>query len=169
MTLTDHAEYYRNRKSYFPVVQTIGDANLKIHDIVASWPGATHDSAVLKGSAIKARFENGEMGDSMLVGDNGYPILPYLIVPKLHPIAGVETLFKESKIQTRNPVKRCLETVLETAIPHSESRHANENRRLFFYYTSQYLYISSFNTRSNRLDLTGNENITSRTFRFRHV
>jgi hypothetical protein len=46
------------------------------------------------------------MGESLLVGDSGYPILPYLITPLLNPTAGAETLFNESQIRTRNPVER---------------------------------------------------------------
>lgn len=47
-------ERYRNRKGYFSVnVQAIGSHNLKIMDIVARWPGSTHDSYIFDMSPIK--------------------------------------------------------------------------------------------------------------------
>lgn len=87
-------------------VQTICNANLKILDIVASWPGSTHDTSIFNGSAVKARFENGEMGDSLLVADSGYPVLPYVITPLLDPVGIGEIRFNEAQIRTRNPVER---------------------------------------------------------------
>jgi nuclease HARBI1 len=103
----NQAEYFRNRKSYFSLnVQTICDSNLKILDIVARWPGSTHDTSVFNGSAIKARLENGDMGDSLIVGDGGYPTLPYLITPLREPVGVAENRFNESQIRTRNPVER---------------------------------------------------------------
>jgi hypothetical protein len=41
----DNAETFRNRNQCFSFsVQTIADAALKIMDIVARWPGASHDA-----------------------------------------------------------------------------------------------------------------------------
>jgi hypothetical protein len=43
----DQAETFRNRKQFFSLnVQTIADANLKIRDIIARWPGSAHDSHI---------------------------------------------------------------------------------------------------------------------------
>lgn len=58
----DNAEAYRNRKNFFSInVQTICDANLKIMDIVARWPGSSHDSTIFNNSAIRGKFERSEM------------------------------------------------------------------------------------------------------------
>lgn len=41
----ENAELFRNRKGYFSVnVQAICDSNYKFTNIVARWPGSTHDS-----------------------------------------------------------------------------------------------------------------------------
>ncbi|KAJ8980507.1 hypothetical protein NQ317_007927 [Molorchus minor] len=40
----EHAELFRNRKGYFSInVQTVASTNLRIMDVVARWPGSTHD------------------------------------------------------------------------------------------------------------------------------
>ncbi|CAI6377806.1 unnamed protein product [Macrosiphum euphorbiae] len=54
----DNAEVYRNRKNFFSInVQTICDANLKIQDIVARWPGSSHDSTIFNNSEIRRKLE----------------------------------------------------------------------------------------------------------------
>jgi hypothetical protein len=50
-------------------VQTVSDSNLKIIDIVARWPGLAHDQTIFNNSNLKRRFENGEFGQYILVGD----------------------------------------------------------------------------------------------------
>lgn len=48
------AERFRNRKGYFSInVQCVGDFNLKILDLVASWPGSSHDSHIFDMSVVK--------------------------------------------------------------------------------------------------------------------
>nr|CAI5863204.1 unnamed protein product [Callosobruchus analis] len=42
----------------------------------------------------------------MLVGDSGYGIRPFLIIPLVNPTTAAENLFNESQIRTRNPVER---------------------------------------------------------------
>lgn len=103
----EEPELFRNRKDFFSInVQTVCDSNLKIQDIVARWPGATHDSTIFNNSRVRAKFENGEMGDSLLLGDSGYPIKRYLITPLANTNTPAENLFNESVIRTRNPVER---------------------------------------------------------------
>lgn len=103
----DNAELYRNRKGFFSWnVQTVCDAQLRILDIVARWPGSTHDQTIFNNSRIKARFENREMGDSLLLGDSGYGLTNYLITPLANPQTRIESLFNESQIRTRNVVER---------------------------------------------------------------
>lgn len=60
---------YRNRKGYFSInVQIVGDARLRIRDIVARWPGSTHDATIFANSHIRARHENGEFPNTVLLG-----------------------------------------------------------------------------------------------------
>ncbi|VEN36090.1 unnamed protein product, partial [Callosobruchus maculatus] len=63
------AEVFRNRKGYFSInTQVVGNSNLKIMNIVARWPGSTHDQTVFNNSRIKARFQSNEFEDNVLLG-----------------------------------------------------------------------------------------------------
>ena len=51
---------YVNRKGYHSInVQAVCDADYKSINVVARWPGSTHDSAVLHGSLIGQMFTDG--------------------------------------------------------------------------------------------------------------
>lgn len=88
-------------------MQAVCDADLKIQDVVARWPGATHDSLIFNNSAARARFETGLMSNSFLLGDSGYPSTNYLMTPLENPTTEAEMLYNESQIRTRNTVERC--------------------------------------------------------------
>jgi hypothetical protein len=103
----ENGETFRNRKGFFSFnVQTVSDANLKILDIVARWPGSSHDSTIFNQSRLCGRCENNEMGNGLLMGDGGYPLKSYLITPLANTNTRAENLFNEAQIRTRNPVER---------------------------------------------------------------
>lgn len=103
----DNAEIYRNRKGFFSFnVQAICDAKCTFQDVVCRWPGASHDSHIFANSQIRAKFERGDFGESVLVGDSGYGIKKYLITPLANPQTRGEQLFNESLIRTRNCIER---------------------------------------------------------------
>lgn len=100
------AELYRNRKRTFSInVQVVAGASMKIMDIVARWPGREHDSMIFNNSSLKARFEAGRL-HGYLLGDSGYPCLPYLMTPLMHPENEPEVRYNSSQIRTRNVVER---------------------------------------------------------------
>ncbi|XP_045453155.1 putative nuclease HARBI1 [Melitaea cinxia] len=101
------AENYRNRKLIFSInVQVICDAEMYINNIVARWPGSSHDSHIFNCSVIKSRLEAGEFEGYWLLGDKGYAIKPYLMTPLRNPISEGEKLYNESQIRTRNVIER---------------------------------------------------------------
>lgn len=103
----DNAELYRNRKGYFSWnVQVIGDSQLRICDIVARWPGSTHDQTIFNASSVKTRLENGHFHNSVVLGDSGYGVTNYLMTPLGNPRSRAEQLYNESHIRTRNTVER---------------------------------------------------------------
>jgi len=103
----DNAENYRNRKNFFSInVQTISDDQLMIRDIVARWPGSSHDSTIFFNSSIYRRLEANEFGNGLIVGDGGYAVKNYLLTPLLNPLTRAENLYQESQIRTRNVVER---------------------------------------------------------------
>lgn len=87
-------------------MQVVGDADLRIRDIIARWPGSTHDQTIFNNSRLQARFELGEFGNGILLGDSGYGLKKYVITPIPNPLGPAEQLFNESQIRTRNPVER---------------------------------------------------------------
>lgn len=75
-------------------------------DVVARWPGATHDSFVLRNSNIFDRFDRGEFGDSVLLGDSGYPLKSWLMTPMSNPQNDNEIKYNRSHKKTRVLVER---------------------------------------------------------------
>nr|CAI5835702.1 unnamed protein product [Callosobruchus analis] len=90
---------FRNRKQFsFLNVHSVADADLKFKDIVVRWPGSVHDSHIFRNSLLCQKFERGNFGDSLIVGDTGYPIKPYLITPLREVHNEAQALFNESPI-----------------------------------------------------------------------
>ncbi|XP_046803828.1 putative nuclease HARBI1 [Lucilia cuprina] len=104
----DNAELYRNRKGYFSInVQAVCNNELIFQDIVARWPGSSHDSTIFNNSRLKFRLENKEFKNTYILGDSGYKVCDYMMTPLLNPITNCEKLYNESQIRTRNVVERC--------------------------------------------------------------
>jgi len=77
--------YIEIEKADFPLMymynlQVVINARLEVIDIVACWPGSTHDSTIFNHSRIKSLFEAGTFGDSILIADSGYPNLSYVSI-----------------------------------------------------------------------------------------
>ena len=101
------AEFFRNRKGYFSLnVQAICNANLEFMDLVARWPGSTHDSTIFNYSRVKSRLDSGEFKKSYILGDSGYALSSYMLTPVSSPRTQAESLFNESQIRTRNTIER---------------------------------------------------------------
>lgn len=60
---------YVNRKLYHSInCQVVADRTYKIFDIVAKWPGGTHDSFIWRYSSVRERLNNREFGESIFLG-----------------------------------------------------------------------------------------------------
>lgn len=79
-------------------------------NVVARWPGSTHDQTIFANSFIKRRFERGDFDNFILIGDSGYANTWYLATPftvgadegrELQKIA-----YNRSIIPTRNVAER---------------------------------------------------------------
>ncbi|XP_018569031.1 putative nuclease HARBI1 [Anoplophora glabripennis] len=65
----DDPEVFRNRKGYFSInAQFVCDSRLKILNVVARWPGSTHDSPIFNNSRLKMDFENNQYQNCLLLG-----------------------------------------------------------------------------------------------------
>lgn len=102
-------ELYRNRKGVFSInVQMVADDRMMVRNVVASWMGSVHDSRIFSESSLKhAILENLPAGSrSVLLGDRGYPCLPYLMTPLPNPQTASERRYNTSQSQTRMVVER---------------------------------------------------------------
>nr|CAI5817205.1 unnamed protein product [Callosobruchus analis]CAI5820002.1 unnamed protein product [Callosobruchus analis] len=65
----DDAEVFRNRKGWFSInTQIICDANLNLLDVVARWPGSTHDNTIFNNCVVRRKFEQGNFPNCILLG-----------------------------------------------------------------------------------------------------
>ena len=69
----DKFAYVNSKKFHSVNIQGICDANLVFLDVVAKWPGSSHDSFILQASQVNDDFDQGKYGESWLLGDSGYP------------------------------------------------------------------------------------------------
>ncbi len=82
---SEHEEVYVNRKMFHSInVQIICDARMFITNIVAKYPGSTHDARIWRESGIGEQFARGERR-GIILGDSGYPCHPYLMTPIANP------------------------------------------------------------------------------------
>lgn len=87
-------------------------------DIVARWPGSSHDQIIFDNSAAKMKFETGIIRGYYLLGDSGYEVTPYLMTPLLNPSTPAQHLYNESHIRTRNVVERLYLNILLYFLTH---------------------------------------------------
>lgn len=102
------------RKQYYAInTQITCDANAFVMDIVARWPGSTHDETVFLNSSLFDRFLAGDFMrngvHSLILGDGGYRSEEFLVVPlreNHQERTHAEELYQKSHISTRNVVER---------------------------------------------------------------
>jgi hypothetical protein len=69
-------EIFRCRKGYFSLnVQVVAGPENKFYDVVARWPGSTHDSRIFGNSYLCTKLANGEFDNDLILADGGYPCL----------------------------------------------------------------------------------------------
>ncbi|XP_056375375.1 putative nuclease HARBI1 [Hyla sarda] len=103
----DSEHVYRNRKMYRSInVQVLVGPNLQILDIVPNYPGSCHDSFILQGTELFRRFQRGDYGDSLILGDNGYRLSSWLMTPYLNPRTPAEQRYNLAHKNTRSIVER---------------------------------------------------------------
>lgn len=103
----------------------VSEPRLEILDIVARYPGLTHDSRIYNRSAVYARFHRNEI-PGLLLGDNGYVCNHKLLTPFLTSHNDYEIRYNAAHKPTRNVVERlfgiwkrrfyCLKGILRTKL-----------------------------------------------------
>ena len=96
-----------NRKQFYSInVQAVCDSNAFITNIVARWPGSTHDSSIFENSNIADKLRDGVL-DGILLGDSGYACRAYLLTPILKPKNAGEVRYNTAHRRTRCIIERC--------------------------------------------------------------
>lgn len=75
-------------------------------NIVARWPGSTHDSHIFKTSVIGRQLEGSGLDNGVLLGDCGYACSPFLMTPYLNPTTRQEQHYNNAHKQTRCLIER---------------------------------------------------------------
>jgi hypothetical protein len=102
-----------NRKGYHSLnCQLICDPNLKILNVVANYPGNTHDSFIWNNSQVQEllrQIHREGHRDYYLIGDSGYALRPWLFTP-VTPVPQQDTpehRYNEVIKQIRSLIERC--------------------------------------------------------------
>ncbi|CAH9076731.1 unnamed protein product [Cuscuta europaea] len=75
----------RNQKtSYSITVQGVVDPNGVFTEVCIGWPGSMSDDQVLEKSAIYQRAKDGLLSGVWIVGNSGYPLMDWVLVPYTH-------------------------------------------------------------------------------------
>ena len=88
-------------------VQASCNAILIFQDVVARWPGSHHDSFILQSSNVYDQFESDKFGDCWVLGDSGYSMKKWLIIPFENPSTAEERRFNVYHRKTRWAIERC--------------------------------------------------------------
>ncbi|XP_008179271.1 putative nuclease HARBI1 [Acyrthosiphon pisum] len=104
---------YVNRKGYHSInTQLICDADLKIINVSAKFPGSANDACVWNSSNVKTFLmdlhENGH-ASYFLLGDSGYALRPWLMTPYLDPAPlSPEASYNNAFCSIRSTIERCI-------------------------------------------------------------
>lgn len=106
MRLREMAEIYRNRKGYFSLnVQAVVGPRMEFLDVVPQWSGSQHDSRIFQNSRLYMRYIDQQLTGS-LVGDAGYPCLPFLLTSIANPSTNAEETYNSVHGKTRRIIER---------------------------------------------------------------
>lgn len=144
---SENPEQYRNRKGYTSInVQVACDPRYKFINIVAKWPGSTHDSFMLRQSNLWDYFQENRH-DGLILGDSAYPCKYWLMTPYSHPDTPIKANFNKAhkrtrvriemtigqwkrrfgllKVQTRRSLANCLRDTVACAVLHNLAKDWN--------------------------------------------
>ncbi|CAH3116126.1 unnamed protein product, partial [Pocillopora meandrina] len=72
-------------------------------NIVARWPGSTHDSFMFRSSNLCSYIEENHhsLDDGILLGDSGYALRPFMMTPYINPSTPAQVAYNDAHCKTR--------------------------------------------------------------------
>ena len=101
-------DLFVNRKNFHSInIQANCDSDLKFIDVVAKWPGCTHDAFIWRQSGINQRIASGDIPtvNGWFLGDSGYPLRPNLLTPIISPATPSERRYNKAFLKTRKTIE----------------------------------------------------------------
>src|SRR6218665_223635 len=91
------------------VHQLICDADMKITNCVAKWPGSVHDARILRESGIFDAFESDRPPlNGFILGDSGYMLRNWLMTPVANIRSPRDEAFNAAHCGTRCTIEQCI-------------------------------------------------------------
>ena len=122
------AELYRNRKGFMSInVQATCDARHRFTNVVARWPGSTHDSRVWDNCSLRARLERRleeQQERGIILGDGGYGNSEIILTPLNRTNTAAERRY--------NCAPRTTRTIIERTFGHAKKKFLCLSQQLRF-------------------------------------
>ncbi|KAK3922356.1 Putative nuclease [Frankliniella fusca] len=127
--------YWTRKHHYALNCQIICDSDLKIMNVVANHPGSCTDKYIFKNCAARRCMRRAFTEEPCwLLGDSGYTLEPWCIIPILDAEPGSnEESFTKRHCQSRNCVERCIgvlkgrfRCLLKDRVLHYDGKRAGE-------------------------------------------
>ncbi|XP_055907138.1 putative nuclease HARBI1 [Eupeodes corollae] len=100
-----HSDEFVNRKGFHSInVQATCNGAELFTSVDISWPGSVHDSRIFKNSEIYQTLL--ESSSTILIGDEGYGITPFLMTPYRNPVSAAEVNFNNILTQEKVIIER---------------------------------------------------------------
>lgn len=98
---------YVCRKGYHALnIQCVCDAENRFLNVVAKWPGSTHDAHIWNTCSLSDAFESSAIENGWLLGDSAYGLKPWLLTPKLSPETAADRKYNVCHRSTRSVIER---------------------------------------------------------------
>ena len=103
----NEASYVCRKQCHAINVQGICSHDMKFTNIVARWPGATHDAFIWANCNLKVKMERGLLNDEgYLLGDSAYPLIPCLMTPISRPADAADRRYNVHHRRVRSIIER---------------------------------------------------------------
>lgn len=104
---SQHEEAYVCRKGFHAInVQCVCTHDLRFTNIVARWPGSTHDAFIWSNCELKDQLQRGIGNGGYLLGDQAYPLRPFLLTPVRNPQDEAERLYNAHHRRARTIIEQ---------------------------------------------------------------